>query len=76
MLLSRISPVQVYFNAFPALSMDVQREWALLDTRDTLTDWHKHFRTPGKIERILVRLGGLQIYCARGGNGVEARIRK
>jgi 2-polyprenyl-3-methyl-5-hydroxy-6-metoxy-1,4-benzoquinol methylase len=76
MLLSRISPVQVYFHAHPALSMELQREWALLDTHDTLTDWHKHFRTRRQIARILVNLNGVRIHCVNGGNGVEARAQK
>lgn len=73
MLLSRLSPVQVYFRSLPQLSMEQQREWALLDTHDTLTDWYKRFRTRAQIEKILINLGAQRIWCAKGGNGVEAR---
>lgn len=76
MLLSRLSPVQVYFHAYPELSMELQREWALLDTHDTLTDWYKHFRTRGQIRRTLENLGAREIWCEKGGNGIEARAKK
>jgi SAM-dependent methyltransferase len=75
MLLSRISPVQVYFHHYP-LSDDVQRQWALLDTHDTLTDWYKHLRTRGQIRRTLAQLGAADITCEYGGNGVEAHCRR
>jgi 2-polyprenyl-3-methyl-5-hydroxy-6-metoxy-1,4-benzoquinol methylase len=74
-LLSRLSPVLSYYHALP-LSDDLQREWALLDTHDALTDWHKHFRTRGQIRRDLERLGAVDICCEYGGNGVEARCRR
>jgi SAM-dependent methyltransferase len=72
-LLSRISPVLSYYHAYPALSEDLQREWALLDTHDSLTDWYKHFRTQGQIRRTLERLGLEQVACGYGPNGIEAR---
>ena len=74
-LLSRLSPVMVYYHAFP-LSDDLQRQWALIDTHDSLTDWYKHFRTKRQIENVLRDLGMMDIYCEYGGNGVEARGRK
>lgn len=75
-LLTRISPLQVYFHSFPELNDEQQREWALLDTHDLLTDWYKHFRTRGQVQRILESLGGTHIWCEKGGNGVEARAQK
>ena len=42
-------------------------------THDSLTDWYKHFRTKGQIERTLESLGAVAIWCGYGGNGVEAR---
>jgi 2-polyprenyl-3-methyl-5-hydroxy-6-metoxy-1,4-benzoquinol methylase len=76
MLLSRISPVLSYYHAYPELTDDLQSEWALLDTHDSLTAWYRHTRTPAALERVLARLGATQISCRRGGNGVEARARK
>jgi len=74
-LLARISPVVAYYSVLP-LRIEDQREWALLDTHDALTDRYKHRRTPGQIRRTLERLGAEQIWCERGGNGVEARARR
>jgi SAM-dependent methyltransferase len=73
MLLSRLSPVQYYYHAYPELSNELLREWALLDTHDSLTDWYKHYRTRGQIQRTLKQLGLEEIWCRYGGNGVEAR---
>jgi 2-polyprenyl-3-methyl-5-hydroxy-6-metoxy-1,4-benzoquinol methylase len=76
MMLSRISPVLAYYRTLPELPDDLQREWALLDTHDSLTDWYKHRRTRRQIQRTLERLGATDIHCTYGGNGVEARCRK
>ena len=73
MLLSRLSPVQYYYHAYPGLSDEQLREWALLDTHDSLTEWYKHFRSRGQIQRSLERLGLQEISCAYAGHCVEAR---
>ena len=75
-LLNRISPVITYYHAFPELNDEQQREWALLDTHDSLTDYHKHFRNREQITNLLKQLGGKDIWCEYGGNGVEARCTK
>jgi SAM-dependent methyltransferase len=75
-LLTRVSPVYSYYTALPQLDDAAQREWALLDTHDALTDWYKHFRSEAQIQAVLSRLGLERIWCARGGNGVEARGRR
>jgi len=75
-LLNRISPVISYYTAFPQFSDELQQEWALLDTHDSLTDWHKRFRNKNQIAATLTKLGGAEIWCAYGGNGVEARCKK
>jgi len=75
-LLNRISPVISYYSVFPQLNDQQQEEWALLDTHDSLTDWHKHFRNKKQIVKILNELGAIDIWCEYGGNGVEARCRK
>ena len=73
MVVHRISPVLSFYALYPELEDNLQREWALLDTHDSLTDWYKHFRTRGQILRTLEKLGLERIWCEYGGNGVEAR---
>lgn len=75
-LLNRISPVITYYKAFPELNEQQQEEWALLDTHDSLTDWHKNFRSKSQISKLLTGLGATEIWCEYGGNGVEARCKK
>jgi ubiquinone/menaquinone biosynthesis C-methylase UbiE len=75
-LLNRISPVVSYYNVFPQFNEKQQQEWALLDTHDSLTDWHKRFRNTKQITKTLTDLGATDIYCAYGGNGVEAHCKK
>jgi ubiquinone/menaquinone biosynthesis C-methylase UbiE len=75
-LLNRISPVISYYSAFPQFTDAQQEEWALLDTHDSLTDWHKRFRNKNEITTTLIALGAVDIWCAYGGNGVEARCKK
>lgn len=74
-LLSRISPVTAYFHSYP-LTDELHRQWSLLDTHDSLTDWYKHRRTKGQIRRTLEGLGVADLTCRYGGNGVEARCRR
>lgn len=76
MILNRISPVITYYTSLPQLNDQQQEEWALLDTHDSLTDWHKHFRNRSQIHNTLVKLGADQVWCEYGGNGVEARCHK
>jgi SAM-dependent methyltransferase len=76
MLLSRVSPCLVYFRAFPQLTYDQHFEFTRLDTFDHLTDYYKHLRTRGQIERVLRDLGAVDIVAKYAGNGVEARCRK
>jgi len=75
-LLNRVSPVVTYFKLYPQLTDEQQREWALLDTHDSLTDYYKRFRTRSSIERTLRRLGLVDVEVWRGGNGIEARARR
>ena len=75
-LIRRISPVIDYYDALPQLEADAQREWALLDTHDALTDRYKHWRSPEQVEAMLRRLGASDIDVRIGGNGVEARARR
>jgi 2-polyprenyl-3-methyl-5-hydroxy-6-metoxy-1,4-benzoquinol methylase len=75
-LLSRLSPVYSFYASIPELPQELQREWALLDTHDALTDHYKRFRTLGQIEGRLRELGLEDIHCVGGGNGIEARARR
>jgi len=76
MILSRISPLLTYYHALPQLNEQLQYEWALLDTHDSLTDYYKHLRTGSQISCTLRDLGSQDIWVAKGGNGIEARCRK
>lgn len=75
-LLSRISPVICYYHGIPELDEAAQREWALLDTHDSLTDWYKHFRTEPQLRGVLQRLQLVDIDVADRGSNVEARGRR
>ncbi len=75
-ILSRLSPILTYYHALPELDNELHREWSLLDTHDSLTDWFKHFRTRKQIHRALHHCGLKNIWCEYGGNGVEARGRR
>ena len=72
-LVSRLSPVLCYYRAYPEIGDELQREWALLDTHDSLTDWYRHLRSRKAIRRALEFAGLTSIWCEKGGNGVEAR---
>jgi 2-polyprenyl-3-methyl-5-hydroxy-6-metoxy-1,4-benzoquinol methylase len=72
----RISPLLTYYVTYPQLDAELQYQWALLDTHDTLTDHYKHRRNAREIETILRNLGATEIVTAMGGNGVEARCRR
>jgi SAM-dependent methyltransferase len=76
LLLGRVSPVASYYRSYPQLNEELQREWSLLDTHDSLTDWYKRLRTRSQIRRKLERLGVQNINCVRAGTGVEARGRR
>lgn len=75
-LLKRVSPLIVFFKQYPQLSREEQLEWSRLDTYDSLTDYYKHLRTPGEIQKTLSELGARNIHVIKGGNGVEARCTK
>jgi len=75
-LLTRVSPVLDYYETLPQLDGGAQREWALLDTHDALTDRYKHVRSRGQIRAVLDALGLVDVWCEFGGNGVEARGRR
>lgn len=67
------SPLVDYHDAYPQLSADILRSWALLDTHDTVTDVYKHLRSAEEIAACLAASGMQQIDAVYAGNGVEAR---
>lgn len=67
------SPVLDYQYAHPELGPALCREWAILDTHDTLTDRYKHLRSAEQIDAHLRRCGMEQVVTAYAGNGVEVR---
>ena len=71
-IFSRLSPINTYYHAYPQLPDTLQRDWAILDTHDTLTDWYKHLRTPKQISQVLEKIGGTKMRIEKAGNGVEA----
>ncbi len=75
-LLCRVSPITTFYRSVPMLPESLHREWALLDTHDSLTDWYKHLRTAEQIQQTLSRLGAHEVSCAYAGNGVEARCQR
>jgi 2-polyprenyl-3-methyl-5-hydroxy-6-metoxy-1,4-benzoquinol methylase len=75
-ILSRLSPLYTYYGSYPELNHKLQREWAMLDTHDALTDWFKHFRSRNQIQNTLESMGFTSTWCEYGGNGVEARARR
>jgi SAM-dependent methyltransferase len=74
--LSRISPIHVYFNAYPELTDELQKEWSLLDTHDSLADPYKRHLSKIAINKFLLSKGFKVEYIGYGGNGVEARFVK
>jgi SAM-dependent methyltransferase len=77
LLITRVSPLIVFFHSIPQLSDQLHREWSLLDTHDSLTDWYKHLRTKRQLARFLQSsLDAQELYCEYGGNGVEVRVKR
>lgn len=74
-LLSKLLPLQTGHH-HPQLNDRQQYQYALLNTHDALTDWHKHSRTERQVERMLTDLGAEQIEVFRGSNGVVGRCRR
>lgn len=75
-VLNIIFPIVYFENEIPELRTELKIEWSILDTFDSLTDWHKHRRNPREIELSLTKAGLVDIVCFKGGNGVVARARK
>ena len=73
LIMKLITPVTSYYYDYPELSDELQKEWALLDTHDALTDYYKHFKTRGQIFQIMNKLGMKNIICEYGSTGIRAR---
>ena len=74
--LSRLSPIHVYFKAYPELTDELQKEWSLLDTHDSLADPYKRHLSKSAIEKYLLGQNYHLEYSAYAGNGVEIRFVK
>ncbi len=72
-IFSRVSPITTYFHAYPQLPDAMQKDWAVLDTHDGMTDWYKRLRSLKQIKDTLQRIGVACVEVSRGGNGIEAR---
>jgi SAM-dependent methyltransferase len=75
-VVNRMSPVASYYRMYPQLNAELQKQWALLDTHDYLTDHYRRHRSVSQIRHSLHDLGADAIWCESGGNGVEARARR
>ena len=76
-LLTRFSPIVTYFHVYPLLSKDAQRDWAVMDTHDSLFDFYKRLLTMVQLGRILEQLPNVSnIFLSKGGIGLEARFEK
>ena len=72
----RLSPVVDYQDAYSQLGEKLLRDWALLDTHDTLTDRYKHLRSASQIVDHLRACGMDSVSATYAGNGVEIRATK
>jgi SAM-dependent methyltransferase len=75
-LLSRLTPIVMYYPHFGLHDRNMYYEWMLLDTHDAMTDTYKHRRTAKQIRNLLEAMGGKDVAATHGGNGVEAFCRK
>lgn len=74
-VLSRFSPIVMYYPQFGLRDKEMYYEWMLLDTHDAMTDTYKHRRSVRRLREILEAMGEAVI-VTEGGNGVEAYCRK
>jgi 2-polyprenyl-3-methyl-5-hydroxy-6-metoxy-1,4-benzoquinol methylase len=72
-LVCRLSPLLTYYRAIPQLNEQAQREWSMLDTHDSLTDWYKNCRSPQQIEQYMRNLQMQDIHIFSDGYIVEGR---
>jgi SAM-dependent methyltransferase len=75
-LLIKISPVAFHYPWVKLRDRQAYYEWALLDTHDATTDFYQHLRTKKQIKKYLDKLGAVDIFVNRAGNGLEAFCRK
>lgn len=74
-VISRLSPVVMYYPHFGLRDRNMYYEWMLLDTHDAMTDTYKHRRSVGRMRRFLKALTQ-DVIVTTGGNGIEAFCRK
>lgn len=75
-ILNRISPFITYYDIYPELSLELQSEWSILDTYDSLTDHYKHFKNHKQIKHLLRKMNAEILRCEYAGNGLEVICRR
>jgi 2-polyprenyl-3-methyl-5-hydroxy-6-metoxy-1,4-benzoquinol methylase len=75
-IVCRVSPVVTHYATYPGLDDELQHQWALVDTHNSLTNHFRHTRTRGQILQFIRSLGLEQTSSVYAGNGVEARGRR
>jgi ubiquinone/menaquinone biosynthesis C-methylase UbiE len=75
-ILSRFSPIVTYFHCFKKLNKEQQREWSILDTHDSLFDYHKRMHTISSLNKWLLNLNIIPTRIKKGGIGIEVIIKK
>lgn len=75
-ILSRISPIVTYIHCFKKLTYKQQREWSILDTHDSLFDYHKRMHTKKSMLSWLKILNIVPLRIVNDGIGIEVIIKK
>jgi hypothetical protein len=65
-----------FYRSLPELPEKLQREFAILDTRDSLIDWYKSIRSASQIRNVFLSMCAVNVVCEIAGNGVEARCQR
>lgn len=73
----QLSPiVDLQLHNPPFQDQNLAKEWSMLCTHDTTTDFYKHLRTLEEVTRCLADCGMTGVQAEYAGNGVEARAVK
>lgn len=75
-ILALISPCASFYRSLPKLRKDLQYEFMLLDTHDSLTDRYKFLTTITKMRKICENLPVKILRIEPGVNGVEVLLQK
>lgn len=76
-IIGHLSPIIHNIPAMEHLGKDFNKETAIMESYDQLTDYYKHLISKNTLHKILEKLNEVEkIEIALGGNGIEARIKK